>query len=44
DQTGPHIQALAKISRMMLDKEFKTKLENAKTSEEAVELINTQDK
>ena len=44
DQTGPHIQALAKICRMMLDKEFKTKLENAKTSEEAVELLSTQDK
>lgn len=40
DQTGPHIQALARISRLMLDKEFKHKLEEVKTAEEAYKLIS----
>ncbi|MHC4389415.1 MAG: PTS sugar transporter subunit IIA, partial [Planctomycetota bacterium] len=29
DQTGPHIQALARISRLMLDEQFKQSLEKA---------------
>ena len=44
DETGPHIQALAKISRLMLNQEFKSKLENAQTNEEVVELLNSQAK
>lgn len=40
DQTGPHIQALAKISRLMLDDKFKESLEKAGSSEEAYELIS----
>lgn len=40
DQTGPHIQALARISRVMLDDKFKTKLENAQSAEEAQQLLN----
>ena len=43
DQTGPHIQALARISRLMLDEEFKAKLQNAKSPEEAYELIGTKE-
>jgi len=39
DQTGPHIQALARISRVMLDDNFKKKLENAKSVEEAERLL-----
>ena len=39
DQTGPHIQALAKISRLMLDEEFKTKLETAGSAEAFYELL-----
>lgn len=39
DQTGPHIQALARISRVMLDDSFKTKLENAKSVEQAEQLL-----
>jgi fructose-specific phosphotransferase system IIA component len=39
DQTGPHIQALARISRVMLDDNFKTKLENTKSVEEAEQLL-----
>ena len=44
DQTGPHIQALARISRLMLDEEFKTKLENADSAEEVYDLINAKEK
>jgi fructose-specific phosphotransferase system IIA component len=40
DRTGPHIQALARISRLMLDAEFKDKLENAASPEEVYELID----
>ena len=43
DQTGPHIQALAKISKLMLDEEFKGKLENSKSAEEAYELISNKE-
>ncbi len=40
DQTGPHIQALAKISRLMLDEKFKESLEQAESANEAYELIS----
>ncbi len=40
DQTGPHIQALARISRLMLDEEFKQALEKATSAEEVYELLN----
>ncbi len=40
DQTGPHIQALAKISRLMLDEEFKQSMENAASAEELYELLS----
>ena len=43
-RTGPHIQALARISRLMLDEEFKTKLENATSAHEVYELISTKEK
>lgn len=43
DRTGPHIQALARISRLMLDEEFKTQLENASSAEEVYELISTRE-
>jgi len=43
DRTGPHIQALARISRLMLDENFKTKLENATSPEEVYELISTRE-
>lgn len=42
--TGPHIQALARISRLMLDEDFKTKLENATSSEEVYEIINAKER
>jgi fructose-specific phosphotransferase system IIA component len=43
DKTGPHIQALARISRLMLDEEFKNKLQNAASAQELYELINNKE-
>jgi len=43
DQTGPHIQALARISRLMLDEEFKQGLESAGSAEEVYELLNSKE-
>lgn len=40
DQTGPHIQALAQISRLMLDETFKTALEQAPSTEAAYKLLS----
>jgi mannitol/fructose-specific phosphotransferase system IIA component (Ntr-type) len=42
-ETGPHIQALARISRLMLRESFRVALARAYTAEEAFELINSQD-
>jgi fructose-specific phosphotransferase system IIA component len=43
NQTGPHIQALARISRLMLNGEFKTRLENVNSAEEVYELLSEQE-
>lgn len=43
DRTGPHIQALARISRLMLDEDFKAKLENASSAEELYGLIQSKE-
>lgn len=40
DQTGPHIQALARISRLMMDEDFKSTLEKAPSSEAAYKLMS----
>ena len=40
DHTGPHIQALARISRLMLDEDFKQRLLNSESPEELYELIS----
>ena len=40
DQTGPHIQALADISRLMMNEEFKQKLEQASSNDEVYQLLN----
>jgi len=44
DQTGPHIQALAKISRLMLDDSFKENLEKSTSAEEAYKLLSKKEK
>lgn len=43
NQTGPHIQALAQISRLMLDEKFKEKLKNSGSADEAYELLSKKD-
>jgi len=43
DKTGPHIQALATISRLMLDEQFKDRLEKAASAEEAYELLHNKE-
>lgn len=40
DQTGPHIQALARISTLVLNEEFKQGLEKAASAEEVYELLS----
>jgi len=43
DQTGPHIQALARISRLMLDAEFKQQLEEADSAQQVYELLSSKE-
>lgn len=43
DQTGPHIQALARISRLMLDEKFKEQLENSESPEQLYELLSSKE-
>lgn len=43
DCTGPHIQALARISRLMLDETFKAKLEKAASPEKVYDLVSTKE-
>ncbi|MEK7993125.1 MAG: PTS sugar transporter subunit IIA [Planctomycetota bacterium] len=40
DQTGPHIQALAKISRLMLNEDFRKNFEKAASAEEVYNLLS----
>ncbi len=39
DQTGPHIQALARIARLILIEKFRTAIQQAKSSEDIYEII-----
>jgi len=43
DQTGPHIQALATISRLILNDQFRQQLEKVTSSGEVYELLNNQE-
>jgi fructose-specific phosphotransferase system IIA component len=43
DQTGPHIQALARISRLMIDEQFKERLESASSADEVYELLSNKE-
>ncbi|MCK4999008.1 MAG: PTS sugar transporter subunit IIA [Anaerohalosphaera sp.] len=40
DRTGPHIQALARISRLMLDNEFKDKLAKTNSAADVYDMIS----
>ena len=44
DQTGPHIQALARISRLMTMDDFREKIYAAQTAEEIYALLKSQEK
>lgn len=44
DQTGPHIQALAKISRMLTDETLRGAMKNADTGEQLYRLIADHEK
>lgn len=44
DQTGPHIQALARISRLMLDSDFKDSLEKIASAQAAYQLLSDREK
>jgi len=43
DKTGPHIQALAKISKLMLDGQFRQALEKATSAQEVYELLSNKE-
>ena len=43
DKTGPHIQALARISRLMLDEEFKNKIQHSTSAQELYDLISSKE-
>ena len=43
DQTGPHIQALARISRLMLDTKFKEQIEKAASADEVYSLLTAKE-
>ena len=44
DRTGPHIQALARISRLMLDEQFRQQLGQANSAEDVYSLIEQKEK
>jgi fructose-specific phosphotransferase system IIA component len=44
NQTGPHIQALAQVSRLMLDEQFKQALEKAGSAEEVYDLFSKKER
>lgn len=43
DQTGPHIQALARISRLMTIEAFRVAMKNAASAQEIVDAVNAQE-
>ena len=43
DKTGPHIQALARISRLLLDEDFRQKLEQAESASKLYDLISSKE-
>ena len=43
DQTGPHIQALARICKLMLDTKFKEQIEKAASADEVYSLLTAKE-
>jgi len=44
DSAGPHLKALARISRLLRDKYFRERLRNAKDEKEVMRVISEEDK
>lgn len=44
DKTGPHIQALARISRLMLKDDFRQNLEKAASAQQVYDLLSNQER
>jgi len=44
DQTGPHIQALARISRIMLDEQLRGRLETATSARQVYDLLSAKER
>ncbi len=43
DSAGPHLKALARVSRLLKDKFFRDSMKNAKTGKEILDLISQED-
>lgn len=43
DSAGPHLKALARVSRLLKDKFFRESLKNTKTSKDIIELVAQED-
>jgi PTS system nitrogen regulatory IIA component len=43
DSAGPHLKALARISRLLKDKFFRDALKNAQTNEEILDIVRRED-
>ncbi len=43
DSAGPHLKALARVSRLLKDKFFRDSLKNTKTSKDIIELVAQED-
>ncbi len=43
DSAGPHLKALARVSRLLKDKFFRDSLKNTKTSKEIIDLVAQED-
>lgn len=43
DQTGPHIQALATISRMLTDPDFRSKIKKAQSASDLFQMVKDHD-
>lgn len=43
DSAGPHLKALARVSRLLKDKFFRDSLKNSKNSKEILELVSRED-
>jgi fructose-specific phosphotransferase system IIA component len=43
DSAGPHLKALARVSRLLKDKFFRDSLKNAKTNKDIIDLVSQED-